>query len=219
MYQRHAASSRGSAAIAAPAQRNAERVSPIARAASAATRRARRSSSRCSPRATSAQVAYGSSATAGPVDSSPIACSAAARATEAALASLRSAWSQYRAAMSRSTRTPGSPASRYPGRPPRMTPGPRAARSLLTSVATFCPAAAGGSPAHSTSTIRSTGTRPGRSTVSSFSSSRDLRLPTSPSESSVPSRVTPNVPARRSSMREGLAVLAGAPLPTRSSYR
>src|SRR5215469_1790717 len=98
-----------------------------------------------------------------------------------------------------------------------MTPGPSTARSLLTSVATFCSAAAGGPSAQSTSTIRSTGTSPGRDTASSFSSVRDLRLPTSPSASSVPSRTTPNVPARRSSTWAVPADPAGRSLPTPTS--
>jgi len=54
-------------------------------------------------------------------------------------------------------------------------------------------------PGHRMATMRSTGTSAGRSTASSFRSVRDFRLPISPSVSSVPSRVTPNVPARRSS--------------------
>src|SRR5215469_17615053 len=98
-----------------------------------------------------------------------------------------------------------------------MTPGPSTARSLLTSVATFCLAAAGGPSAQSTSTIRSTGTSPGRDTASSLSSVRDLRLPTSPSASSVPSRTTLNVPARRSSTWAGPADPAGRSVPTPTS--
>jgi hypothetical protein len=119
----------------------------------------------------------------------------------------------------RSTLTAGSSASRYACRVFRMTPGPRTPRSLLTSVATFCRAAVGGSSAHSTSTILSSGTSPGRSTASSLSSVRDLRLPSSPSESSVPSRTTPNVPARRSSTRGETPGPGGISLPTSTSYR
>ena len=98
-------------------------------------------------------------------------------------------------------------------------PEPSTPRSLLTSVATFCSAAAGDSPAHSTSTIRSTGTRAGRSTASSFSNVRDLRLPTSLSGSSVPPRMTPNVPARRNSICGEPAVAMETSFPTSTSYR
>src|SRR5215472_5487923 len=84
-----------------------------------------------------------------------------------------------------------------------MTPAPKAARSLLTRVATFCSAAAGGWASHRTSTIRPTGTSAGLSRASSFSSVRDLRLPTCPSGSSMPSRTTPKTPASRSSTGGG----------------
>src|ERR1700722_16323091 len=88
-----------------------------------------------------------------------------------------------------------------------MTPDPSTPRSLLTSEATFCSAAAGGSLSHSTSTIRSSGTMLGRSTASSLSRVRDLRLPTSPSGSSMPSRTTLNGPARRSSTGDESSLL------------
>src|SRR5579862_6755896 len=219
MYQRCAASSSGSAAVAASAWRIAVRASSVASAASAAARRARRARLRSWPRAESTQVAYGSSASATPAASSTMACSAAARAIAGEAFSLRSACPQYRAAASRSTTTAGSPASRYACLLPTITPGPRTPRSRLTSVATFCPAAAGGSSAQSTSTIRSSDTSPGRSTASSLSSVRDLRLPSSPSESSVPSRTTPNVPARRSSTCGETLGPGGISLPTSTSYR
>src|SRR6516165_8881933 len=92
-----------------------------------------------------------------------------------------------------------------------MTPAPRAARSRLTRVATFCSAAAGGWASQRTSTIRSTGMSVGLSTASSFSSVRDLRLPTCSSGSSIPSRATPNSPARRSSTCRDAALPALGP--------
>ena len=52
---------------------------------------------------------------------------------------------------------PGQATSRYPARPPWMRALPSTARSLLTRVATFCSGAAGRSPGHRTSTIRSSG--------------------------------------------------------------
>src|SRR5215472_2852952 len=96
MYQRWAASSSGSAAIAASAWPTAAGASPVASAASAAISRARRSSRLSSSRAGSAQAAYGSSASAVPADSSPSARSAAARATAAAVRTVCSACWQYR---------------------------------------------------------------------------------------------------------------------------
>ena len=148
-----------------------------------------------------------------------MACSAAASAIAGAAGSLSLACSQHRAAASRSTPTSGSQVRRYPCRPPTMMPEPSTPRSLLTSVATFCSAAAGRSPAHSTSTIRSTGTRVGRSTASSFSNVRDLRLPTSRSGSSVPPRMTPKVPARRNSICREPAIATETSFPTSTSYR
>ena len=192
---------------------------PVASAASAAVSRTRRSSSRTCSRAGSAQSAYGSSPIAVPADSSSCARSAAASATAAAVASFPSAWSQRRAAASRSTTMPGAAASRYPARPPWMSSAPSTARSLLTRVATFCSGAVGRSFGHRTSTIRSSGTRPGRSTASSLSSVRDFRLPISPSVSSMPSRTTLNVPARRNSTHAALTDPAGPDLPTCTSYR
>ena len=102
---------------------------------------------------------------------------------------------------------------------PTMMQEPSTPRSLLTSVATLCSAAAGGSPAHSTSTIRSMGTRVGRSTASSFSKVRDLRLPTLHSGSSVPPRMTPKVPARRNSICKEPAVAMETSFATSTSYR
>ena len=52
---------------------------------------------------------------------------------------------------------------------------------------------------------------PRRSTASSFSSVRALRLPTSPGASSRPARTTPNAPASRNSTRELLMPSAGDP--------
>ena len=72
---------------------------------------------------------------------------------------------------------------------------------------------------HRMSTIRSTGTRAGRSTASSLSSVRDFRLPICPSVSSMPSRTTLNVPARCSSTYAALTDPAGPDLPTCTSYR
>src|SRR5258707_6179747 len=100
-----------------------------------------------------------------------------------------------------------------------MRSAPSTARSLLTMVATFCSGAAGRSSGHRTSTIRSTVTRPGRSTASSLSSVRDFRLPISPSVSRTPSRTTLNVPARRSPTCAPLTDPAGPALPTCTSYR
>src|SRR6266566_100236 len=101
-----------------------------------------------------------------------------------------------------------------------MSSAPSTARSLLTMVATFCSGAAGRSSGQRISTIRSTVTRPGRSTASSLSSVRDFRLPISPSVSWTPSRTTLNVPARNSSaVAVPLTDPAGPDLPTCTSYR
>src|SRR5690349_8961384 len=100
-----------------------------------------------------------------------------------------------------------------------MSSAPSTARSRLTMVATFCSGDAGRSSGQRISTIRSTVTRPGRSTASSLSSVRDFRLPISPSVSWVPSRTTRNVPARRSSTAVPLTDPAGPDLPTCTSYR
>jgi hypothetical protein len=62
--------------------------------------------------------------------------------------------------------------------------------------------------------MRSTVTRAGRSTASSFSSVRDFRLPISASLSSVPFRMTLNVPARRSSICAALTDPGGTNFPT-----
>src|SRR3954447_21705766 len=154
-----------------------------------------------------------------PSASSSCARWAAASATAAAEPSLPSAASQNPAATSRSTTIPGPDASRYPVRPPWMRSAPSAARSLLTSVAMFCSGAAGGSAGHRTSMITSAGTRAGRRTAISLSSVRDFRLPISASVSSVPSRTTLKVPARRSSTCALLAGPALAGVPTCTSYR
>src|SRR5690349_3851785 len=100
-----------------------------------------------------------------------------------------------------------------------MSSAPSTARSRLTMVATFCSGDAGRSSGQRISTIRSTVTRPGRSTASSLSSVRDFRLPISPSVSWVPSRTTLNVPARRSSTAVPLTDPTGSDLPTCTSYR
>src|SRR5436190_7511459 len=100
-----------------------------------------------------------------------------------------------------------------------MRSAPSTARSLLTMVATFCSGAAGRLSGHRISTIRSTVTRPRRSTASSLSSVRDFRLPISPSVSRAPARTTLNVPARRSSTCAPLADPAEPDLPTCTSYR
>src|SRR6266487_143083 len=101
-----------------------------------------------------------------------------------------------------------------------MSSAPSTARSLLTMVATFCSGAAGRSSGQRISTIRSTVTRPGRSTASSLSSVRDFRLPISPSVSWTPSRTTLNVPARNcSAVAVPLTDPAGPDLPTCTSYR
>src|SRR6266487_1860023 len=101
-----------------------------------------------------------------------------------------------------------------------MSSAPSTARNLLTMVATFCSGAAGRSSGQRTSTIRSTATRPGRSTASSLSSVRDFRLPISPSVSWTRSRTTLNVPARNSSTAAAPRTdSAGPDLPTCTSYR
>src|SRR5436305_858640 len=100
-----------------------------------------------------------------------------------------------------------------------MSSAPSTARRRLTMVATFCSGAAGGPSGQRISTIRSTVTRPGRSTASSLSSVRDFRLPISPSVSWTPSRTTLNVPARRSSICAPTADPARPDLPTSTSYR
>src|SRR6185437_1892426 len=101
-----------------------------------------------------------------------------------------------------------------------MNSAPSTARSLLTMVATFCSGAAGRSSGQRSSTIRSTVTRPARSTASSLSSVRDFRLPISPSVSWTPSRTTLNVPARNSStVAVPLTDPTGPDLPTCTSYR
>ncbi len=71
---------------------------------------------------------------------------------------------------------------------------------------------------HKTSTMRSAETAAGLSTASSFRSVRDFRLPISPSASSVPSLMTLNVPARRSSTCVAPTDPAGTRLPTSLSY-
>src|SRR6476659_9898026 len=101
-----------------------------------------------------------------------------------------------------------------------MSSAPSTARSRLTMIATFCSGDAGRSSGQRISTIRSTATRPGRSTASSLSSVRDFRLPISPSVSWTPSRTTLNVPARNSStVAVPLTDPAGPDLPTCTSYR
>src|ERR1700749_3512302 len=101
-----------------------------------------------------------------------------------------------------------------------MSSAPSTARSRLTMIATFCSGDAGRSSGQRISTIRSTVTRPGRSTASSLSSVRDFRLPISPSVSWTPSRTTLNVPARNSStVAVPLTDPAGPDLPTCTSYR
>src|SRR6185503_9025539 len=101
-----------------------------------------------------------------------------------------------------------------------MSSAPSTARSRLTMIATFCSGDAGRSSGQRIPTIRSTVTRPGRSTASSLSSVRDFRLPISPSVSWTPSRTTLNVPARNSStVAVPLTDPAGPDLPTCTSYR
>src|SRR5690348_17136389 len=100
-----------------------------------------------------------------------------------------------------------------------MSSAPSTARRRLTMIATFCSGDAGRSSGQRISTIRSTVTRPGRSTASSLSSVRDFRLPISPSVSRIPSRTTLNVPARCSSTAVPRPDPAGSDLPTCTSYR
>ena len=144
MYQRHAASSRESAAIAAPAQRSA-----AARIADGQGRLGRDQ--------------------AGPAEQLALLAAGRVRPGRVRLVGHRRARGQqpdrllgggqghrrrYGQLAFRLVAVPGRDVQidtdagfagqPVPRRPPRMTPGPRAARSLLTSVATFCSAAAGG---------------------------------------------------------------------------
>src|ERR1700749_686055 len=101
-----------------------------------------------------------------------------------------------------------------------MSSAPSTARRRLPMIATFCSGDAGNSSVQRISTLRSTVTRPGRSTASSLSSVRDFRLPISPSVSWTPSRTTLNVPARNSStVAVPLTDPAGPDLPTCTSSR
>ena len=91
-------------------------------------------------------------------------------------------------------------------------------RSRLTSVATCCAGAAGGSPSQSTSVIRSTDTSRARSTASNFSRVRALRLRRLPSASRTPSRTTPNTPARCNSSCALTPAPPSGSLPTSCLY-